>query len=184
MQRFPIKESHLYLERAEQLSTLVCYSDASYAPMRTLQRRSISGGVVSFLGSVIKGFTRAQGTVTLSSAKAELEGLATTVQEAFGLHQITSFLLGLEEVNFEERAFFFDPQKQRRVLAVDLTTDNSAAVAVLRREDVQRKLRHTEIKLEYIKQNISRDLLAVRWESGTQNPADAFDKGDQQDASR
>ena len=176
MQRFPIKESHLYLERAEQLSTLVCYSDASYAPMRTLQRRSISGGVVSFLGSVIKGFTRAQGTVTLSSAEAELEGLATTVQEAFGLHQITSFLLGLEEVNFEERAFFFDPQKQRRVLAVDLTTDNSAAVAILRREDVQRKLRHTEIKLEYIKQNISRDLLAVRWESGTQNPADALTK--------
>ena len=84
-QRFPVLSDEEYLFHAGEhaFSSLVTFSDASYAPMRSISRKSVSGAVILFMGS--KCFCRAQGAVTLSSAEAELEALAAAVQESLGI---------------------------------------------------------------------------------------------------
>ncbi|CAE7296302.1 unnamed protein product, partial [Symbiodinium natans] len=53
------------------------FSDASYAPMRSLGRKSITGGVIILQGSLIKALARQQASVTLSSCEAELHAIQT-----------------------------------------------------------------------------------------------------------
>ena len=50
---------------------LVCYSDASHAPLRVTKRRGISGGVLSVFGSVVKTLSRHQQMISLSSMESD-----------------------------------------------------------------------------------------------------------------
>ena len=47
---------------------LVCYSDASHAPLRVTKRRGISGRVLSVFGSVVKTLSRHQQMISLAQA--------------------------------------------------------------------------------------------------------------------
>ncbi|CAK9117369.1 unnamed protein product, partial [Durusdinium trenchii] len=177
-QSFPMDTAEEYLAFLERQcieTTLVVYADASYAPMRSLDRRSISGAVIVFLGSMIRAFAKTQHSVTLSSAEAELEALLAAVQEGRGLFKISAFVMGLNEVFHEGHVEFHD-EYGSRIKEMIVLTDSSAAKAVLLRQDVQRRLRHSEIKLEFLKSLARRGLIKIQWQPGLENPADALTK--------
>ena len=162
-QSFPMDTAEEYLAFLERQcieTTLVVYADASYAPMRSLDRRSISGAVIVFLGSMIRAFAKTQHSVTLSSAEAELEALLAAVQEGRGLFKISAFVMGLNEVFHEGHVEFHD-EYGSRIKEMIVLTDSSAAKAVLLRQDVQRRLRHSEIKLEFLKSLARRGLIKI-----------------------
>ena len=176
-QRFPVLVDEEYLFHAgdHAFSSLVTFSDASYAPMRSMQRKSVSGAVISFMGSIVKSFCRTQGAITLSSAEAELEALAAAVQESLGIFKLCGFAGGLSEHDDGQHTHFVDLDGKRAINAV-VVTDSAAATAVLLREDVQRRLRHSEIKLEWLKQLSNENVIRYKWQSGLENPADALTK--------
>ena len=174
-QRFLVNEASWYLQHAEDSSTLVCFCDASFAPMRTKQRKSLTGGLITFMGSVIRAFARSQVAVTLSSAEAELEAVAATVQEGMGLFHLCCFVLGIPQVELDGRAWYVNDNNER-LKGLVLCTDSSAATAVLKREDIQRRLRHSEIKFEFLKDLIRLGVLQVKWQAGSENPSDMLTK--------
>ena len=57
------------------------FSNASYAPMRSLGH-SITRGVVIFHGSLIKALAQQQSSFTLSSSEAELHAIQTMTQQS------------------------------------------------------------------------------------------------------
>ena len=60
---------------------LVCFSDASHAPLRSTGRRGVTGGVITASGFLIKSLSRRQQLVSLSSMEAELYALQAVAQE-------------------------------------------------------------------------------------------------------
>ena len=66
-QRFPTEG-----ELPDYAETLLVYTDAGFAPMRSTNRRSITGVCLVYRGVLLKAFSRHQGSVTLSSCEAEL----------------------------------------------------------------------------------------------------------------
>ena len=75
---------------------LELYSDASYAPLRSNGRRSISGVVLSLDRRALKCFkcfSRHQSSVTVSSCEAELAALQAGVQDGLGIMKSLEFVL-------------------------------------------------------------------------------------------
>ena len=70
---------------------LVCYSDASHAPLHVTKRRGISGGVLSVFGSVVKTLSRHQQMISLSSMESALQHVA---QEMSSLGTYCCFFFG------------------------------------------------------------------------------------------
>lgn len=65
------------------------FSDASWAPLRNLNRRSIGGMCCFYRGCVVKAFSRVQQVVALSSCESELGALAESLREGLGLQRIS-----------------------------------------------------------------------------------------------
>jgi len=68
-----------------EIGVLHAFSDASHAPYRFNQRRSITGGAIFVEGSLIKTVAKQQQSVSLSSCEAELYALQSVSQEAIAL---------------------------------------------------------------------------------------------------
>ena len=60
---------------------MICFSDASHAPLRTTKRRGVTGGVLAVDGFVVKTLCRHQQMVSLSSMESELFALQAVAQE-------------------------------------------------------------------------------------------------------
>ena len=73
------------------------FCDASWAPLRCLKRRSITGSAIFYKGSLVNGFCRVQQAVALSSCESELSALADACQESLGVNRISKHLfLGID----------------------------------------------------------------------------------------
>ena len=76
--RFVRSVAHLYQEYPANSASIPFYdgitgvSDASWGSSDAEQQRSISGGVIYWKGSVIKGYSRVQHCITLSSCESEV----------------------------------------------------------------------------------------------------------------
>ena len=81
-QHFPTEDRQTHLLMGSQV---IVYTDASFAPMRVLQRRSISRAVLMYQAVTIKCFSRVQAAVSLSACEAELHAIQSGVQESIGL---------------------------------------------------------------------------------------------------
>ena len=68
------------------------FTDASFAPMKSLGRRSITGVCIFWRQCLLKGFSKTQQAVTLSSCEAELAAIQCGVQEAVGMTRTLSFV--------------------------------------------------------------------------------------------
>ena len=73
---------------------LVCFSDASHAPLRTTKRRGVSGGALAVDGFVAKTLRRHQQMVSLSSMESELLALQSVAQEMSSLGKFLARVFG------------------------------------------------------------------------------------------
>ena len=173
VQEFPIAQGDVvYAEAAGfnnqsvSLEAVVTYVDASYAPQEFNGRKSISGGMCFWLGSVIKAYSRTQSVVTLSSCEAELQGVLEGTTESLGLKKLCEFLQGC-----------FQRNRSGKVLGpVILLTDSSSAVQALARDDVQRRLRHASIRWCFLRERVVKTDLIVGWVDGSKNVSDITTK--------
>ena len=67
-------------------------SDASWGSSDLENRRSTSGGLIFWQGSMIKGYSRLQGCITLSSCEAEIIAVCQLAQECLRVRHVTEFL--------------------------------------------------------------------------------------------
>ena len=143
---------------------LVCFSDASHAPLRATKRRGISGGVLSVNGFVVKTLSRHQQMISLSSMESELFALQHVAQEMSSLGRIVARILrSFQETNLRE------------VPGV-LFSDSESALKLLRNMDVPRRSRHLEIRIEWLKGRVEEQKLVLEFRRGVSNPSDLLTK--------
>ena len=159
-QRFPTEG-----ELPDYAETLLVYTDAGFAPMRSTNRRSITGVCLVYRGVLLKAFSRHQGSVTLSSCEAELSAGQEGIQEGLGLSRTVFQVLkalGLVQVTS---------------LCLAWLTDYSlSGKMILEASDLQRRSRHVEIRICWLRELMAKGILECAHVPGTENPADALTK--------
>ena len=143
---------------------LVCYSDASHAPLRVTKRRGISGGVLSVFGSVVKTLSRHQQMISLGSMESELFALQHVAQEMSSLGRIVARVLrSFGETSLQE-------------IPGVLFSDSESSLKLLRNMDVPRRSRHLEIRIEWLKGRVEDSKLILEFRKGCDNPSDLLTK--------
>ena len=143
--------SEILEAKGVQGSHLVAFSDASHAPLRTTGRRGVTGGVVTFQGATLKTMSRHQQLVSLSSMEAELHALQSVAQEVKSIGKVVGRVLRcIKEVS--------DSDFPEGLIPAVLFTDSESSLKLLKNMDVPRKSRHLEIRLESLKEQVSRGL--------------------------
>ena len=117
--------------------------------------KSTSGGVLMIGGHFIKGWSRTQNSVTLSSAEAELVALCKLSAELLGIMSMA--------------------RDWRDTLTGDVFADSSAALAITKRKG-SGKLRHINIGLLWVQQQAASKDLVFQKVAGESNPADLMTK--------
>ena len=151
-------------ELPDYAETLLVYTDAGFAPMRSTNRRSITGVCLVYRGVLLKAFSRHQGSVTLSSCEAELSAGQEGIQEGFGLSRTVFQVLkalGLVQVTS---------------LCLAWLTDSLSGKMILEASDLQRRSRHVEIRICWLRELMAKGILECAHVPGTENPADALTK--------
>ena len=90
---FPTGVSYPPMQHAE---SVLAFSDASWGGCETTAKRSVTGGVFVWRGSVLKSISRIQTSTSLSSCEAELIAVTSVCQEGLGLRQLCAFLQDFE----------------------------------------------------------------------------------------
>ena len=148
---------------------LVAFSDASHAPLRTTGRRGVTGGVITFQGATLKTMSRHQQLVSLTSMEAELHALQNVAQEVKSIGKVVGRVLRcIKEVG--------DSDFPEDLVPAILFTDSESSLKLLKNMDVPRKSRHLEIRLEWLKEQVSRGLLVLEFRKGSRNPSDLLTK--------
>ena len=137
---------------------LIAFCDASWAPLLTLKRRSISGSYVFYRGSLVKAYSRLQVLIALSSCEAELASIAECGVELAGIKRMVEHVVG------------------RPIEASVIYTDSQAAVRVAYNQGLSRKSRHLEIRIFWVQQQLMDHLLFLLWCPGEDQVADMATK--------
>ena len=130
------------------------YSDSDWAGCR-VTGKSTSGGVIMVGGHFIKGWSRTQGSVTLSSAEAELVAMCKLSAEMIAIMTM------LKEWGHTYNGYVY--------------AESSAALAIAKRKG-SGKLRHINIGLLWIQERKERKKLEFAKIKGENNPADLITK--------
>jgi hypothetical protein len=131
------------------------FTDSDWAGCRKTGK-STSGGVVMIGSHFIKGWSRTQNSVTLSSAEAELVAMCKLSAELLGIISLARDL---------------DDEIGGKVWA-----DSSAALAIAKRKGAG-KLRHINIGMLWIQEVEKMKRLDYKKVAGELNPADLMTKG-------
>ena len=182
--RFPSEELAL-----PDVKGLEVYTDAGFAPMKSTGRRSVSGTCFIFQQCLMKCFSRHQSAVTLSSCEAELVALQSGVQEGIGLLRTLGFVLGrlypwVDIIPQDAQVTWYDEaesddedsMKVSYLFPLVVKTDSLSGKMLLEASDLQRKSRHIEIKVYWLRELMDRKVLLLSHVPGTLNPADCFTK--------
>ena len=158
-QRFPTES-----ELPDYAEMLLVFTDAGFAPMRSTNRRSITGVCLVYRGVLLKAFSRHQGSVTLSSCETELSAGQEGIQEGLGLLRTVFQVLkalGLVQVTS---------------LCLVWLTDSLSGKMILEASDLQRRSRHVEMRICWLRELMAKGILECAHVPGTENPADALTK--------
>ena len=169
-------------------SKIVIYSDASWAPLRSFKRRSISGMAAFHKGSLVKAFSRIQSIVATSSCEAELSAIAECVQESVGLNRLAEHLSTQAQVEslmdsvcsavgFNQLFIhLFGLSKDEPIAPVEIRTDSQAAIRVLQASGLQRRSRHVELRICFCQDLVKKGLVKMIWVDGKFQVADILTK--------
>ena len=125
----------------EETATLVAFCDSNWGSESSTGRKSTSGGVIYIVAGsswyCVKGYSRLQSVVALSSAEAELFAIAEAAKEVAGLGQLASHIWG----------------ELTKPLAI--YTDSASARQIAGMEGFLRRMRHVDIRLCFIQEDSS-----------------------------
>ena len=157
--------------------------------MKSTGRRSVSGTCFIFQQCLMKCFSRHQSVVTLSSCEAELVALQSGVQEGIGLLRTLGLVLGrlyswVDIIPQDAQVTWYDEaesddedsMKVSYLFPLVVKTDSLSGKMLLEASDLQRKSRHIEIKVYWLRELMDRKVLLLWHVPGTLNPADCFTK--------
>ena len=130
------------------------YSDSDWAGCRAT-RESTSGGAIMVGGHFLKGWSRTQNHITLSTAEAELIALVKCSVELLGVRSM------LRDFGRDSEGVVY--------------ADPSAALAIARRKGAG-KMRHINVNSLWIQERQNEKDLELRKVLGTENPADLMTK--------
>ena len=171
-QHFPTEDRQTHLLMGSQV---IIYTDAAFAPMRVFERRSISGAVLMYQAVTLKCFSRHQAAVSLSSCEAELHAIQAGVQEAIGLSRTLAFVLKSLNIR-EDLAPLADLEEGECPLNIQLRTDSLSGKQLLESYDLQRRSRHIEIRLCWLRRLLNSSILELTFCRGDMNLSDMFTK--------
>ena len=130
------------------------FSDSDWAGCK-VTAKSTSGGVIMVGGHFLKGWSRTQNHVTLSSAEAELIAMVKCTTETMGV-----------------QSMFRDWGRNKSSVVY---ADSSAALAIAKRKGAG-KLRHIHVSSLWIQDVQDKDGTEFHKVLGTENPADLMTK--------
>ncbi|CAE7030618.1 RE1 [Symbiodinium sp. CCMP2592] len=146
----------------EEGATLVTFCDSNWGSESSTGRKSTSGGVIYVVaGSLwycVKGYSRLQTVVALSSAEAELFAIAEAAKEIAGLGQLASHIWG----------------EIAKPLAI--YTDSASARQIAGMEGFLRRMRHVDIRLCFIQDRVHQNELVINGVAGEENVSDLLTK--------
>ena len=101
--------------------------------------------------------------------EAELHALQSVAQEVKSIGKVVGRVLRcIKEVG--------DSDFPEDLIPAILFTDSESSLKLLKNMDVPRKSRHLEIRLEWLKEQVSRGLLVLEFRKGSRNPSDLLTK--------
>jgi hypothetical protein len=139
---------------ADEVEQVVGYSDSDWAGCKR-NRKSMSGGLATLGGSVLKSWANRQATVALSSGEAEFYSAAKAAVELIGVKSM------MNDLGWKVK--------------VKLFVDATVAQAMANRQGIG-KLRHLEVRFLWLQAIVKGGIMAVRKVSGHRNPADVLTK--------
>ena len=143
---------------------LTAFTDASHAPS-TRNRRGVLGGILAYLGGLVKAYSRHQTSMSLSSCEAELQGIQQVLQEAVVVARLlTRILRSLEYLDKSE------------LVMAKVYSDSESALKLIRAIDLPRRSRHISIKIEWIRELIEQGHAELIYLRGESLPADSLTK--------
>ena len=155
VQRLPSERYSLKDECDPREVTL--FVDASWS------LESTSGGIVSWLNCYIKAFSRKQSVTALSSAEAELMSLTEGAKESLYIALLIQHLTqGVEGETGDYR--------------IHALCDSQAAICISNVNSLLRKVRHLELRAQYIQELVSSKRLYPSYLPGKENQSDALTK--------
>ena len=138
--RFPTRSALVQHNPGPMKVFLHMFCDASHAPYRFNKRKGISGQAIFFERSLIRGISKQQQATSLSSCESELYSMQQTAQDAVSLGKIAGRILyGIGEA------------KQDTLVDMQVESDSSSAIQLVKGIDVPRKSRHIEIRLLWLR---------------------------------
>ena len=163
--RMPTRSDLLIYDSSKIEVFLHLFCDASHAPYRFNKRKGISGQAVFFEKSLTRGISKQQQATSLSSCESELYSMQQTAQDAVALSKIVQRLLhGIGECGKEP------------VSQMLLESDSSSAIQLVNGLDLPRRSRHIEIRLLWLRGQISSGKINLKHHPGLTNMSDIFTK--------
>ena len=159
-QRFPSQRVSLKNECDPREITL--FVDASWS------LDSTSGGIVSWMNCYLKAYSWKQPTTSLSSAEAELLSLTEGAKEAIYISLLVEQLL--EGVQGDTGTY-----------PIEALCDSQVAICISNMNSLLRKVRHLELRAQYIQEQVSSGRLRPSFLPGKENPADGLTKSPTED---
>ena len=138
----------------EAVTRVIVFTDSDWAGCR-VKRRSVSGGLATLGGAVLKGWSNRQASVALSSGEAELYAATKGAAEGLGIQSLMTDLDWSSEV--------------------EIRTDANAARAMASRQGLGRT-RHVEVRRLWLQEAVEQRSLRIARVSGVENPADVLTK--------
>jgi hypothetical protein len=136
-----------------------CVSDAAYAD-DTASRRSSDGFLFQLYGGAIDWRAGKQKTVTTSSTEAELLSLSTAAREVIWWRRFFA------NINFDTQQ------------TTQIHCDNLQTIGITTKETVklETRLRHVDIHQHWLRQEVQKGTITVKWLPTAQMPADGLTK--------
>ena len=130
------------------------FSDADWAGCKAT-RKSTTGGCVMLGGHVLKGWSKTQSLIALSSGESELYATLRAAAEALGIMAM------MKDMGYQ--------------VSGEIWSDASAALGIISRTGLG-KTRHIDTSLLWIQQTAAEKRLKYEKVLGKLNPADLFTK--------
>jgi hypothetical protein len=138
----------------DKLDKLMTYVDSDWAGCKTT-RKSTSAGVMTWGKSVLKSWSRTQGSVSLSSGEAEFYAAIKGSAESIGCQSL------LRDMGIDVK--------------LEIITDSSAAKGTASRIGIG-KVKHLDVGWLWIQESVKMGQICVRKINGKVNPADVLTK--------
>eukprot|EP00475_Leptophrys_vorax_P025571 TRINITY_DN357_c0_g2_i18.p1 TRINITY_DN357_c0_g2~~TRINITY_DN357_c0_g2_i18.p1 ORF type:complete len:361 (-),score=53.18 TRINITY_DN357_c0_g2_i18:451-1533(-) len=154
-------------EHADLVDLLDVYSDADYANIDSLKRKSRTGIQINLAGAPIEWKGVLQKTTALSTTEAELFALVEALR--VGLHT-RSLLHEIQRGRIE----YWDDELSMKPIKVHV--DNKSTIAAAVADETTRSLKHVDVRLWWIRDLIAAGDVVLDYVDSASNHADLYTK--------